>query len=413
MIDVRAATLVAEREMREQLRGRALWLSTAIIVVAVVLLIVLPKVLAGGPPTYRVGVTSSASDTVKSAVAAAVRSTGAHVELVPIADRAAAAEGLQAKGSTHLDIAVVTSGAPNANADSVLVDRALAAGSTQGKSLAAQAIARAVSIADAIASHDVPPATAKALTEPTPLPIDHLRPAPTSKGQRAVALVGAIVFYILVLSYGMRLVTGVVQEKATRVIEVILSALRPVDLLAGKVVGSAVLVFGQAAVLAIAALVSGRAVGSDVLAGSGAADVVVAFVWIVLGYFLYATLFTAAGALASKAEDAQSVSLPLQIPLLVGYLVSFTVLGSDTPNVLVRVLAYVPFTAPMDMPALAAMGGATPWQIAVSMLLTLAAIAATMRLAAVLFNRSVLRTGQRLKARDVLRQSRSGTPSTT
>lgn len=406
MIDVRAARLVAEREVREQMRGRTLWLSTAVILIAVVLLIVLPKVLAGGPPTYRVGVTSSASDTVKSAVDAAVRSTGAHVELVPVADRATAAKGLQAKGSAHLDIAVLTAGG-----DSVLVDRALAAGSVQGKALAAQAIARAVSVANAIASHDVPPATVKALTEPEPLPIDHLRPAPASKGQRAVALVGAIVFYILVLGYGMRLVTGVVQEKATRVIEVILSALRPVDLLAGKVVGSAVLVFAQAAVLAIAALVSSRAVGSDVLAGSRAADVLVAFVWIVLGYFLYATLFTAAGALASKAEDAQSVSLPLQIPLLAGYLVSFTVLGSDTPNLLVRVLAYIPFTAPMDMPALAAMGAAAPWQIAVSMLLTLAAIAATMRVAAVLFNRSVLRTGQRLKARDVLREQRSGAPS--
>jgi ABC-2 type transport system permease protein len=407
VIDVRAARLVAAREVREQMRGRALWISSAITVVAVCLLIVLPTVLAGGPPTYRVGITPSASDTVKAAVTAAVRSTGANVELVPIADRAAAAAALQAKGSTHLDIAVLSAGG-----GAVLLDRALPPGSTQGKSLAAQAVARAVSVADAIAAHDVAPATAKALTDPTPLPIDHLRPAPTSKGERAVALVGSIVFYILVLSYGMRLVTGVVQEKATRVIEVILSALRPVDLLAGKVVGSSLLAFGQAAALAVAALVSAHAVGSDVLAGSGGADIAVAFVWIVLGFFLYATLFTAVGALASKAEDAQSVSLPLQIPLLVGYLASFTVLGSDTPSTFVRVLAYIPFTAPMDMPVLAATGGATPWQIAVSMLLTLASIGLMVRLAAVLFNRSVLRTGQRLKARDVLRE-RSGVPSTT
>lgn len=406
MIDVRATKLVAGRDVREQARGRALWISTAITVLAVVLLIVLPKVFAGGPPTYRVGVTSSASDTVESAITAAVRSTGANVELVPVADRSAAITGLQAKGAAHLDIAVLTT-----DGNRVLVDRAFSPRSTQGKALAAHAIARAVSIADAIAAHNVPPATAMALTDPTPLPIDHLRPAPASKGERAVALVGAIVFYLLVLSYGMRLVTGVVQEKATRVIEVILSALRPVDLLAGKVAASAVLAFGQAAALAVAALVSARAVGSDVLADSGAADIAVAFVWIVLGFFLYATLFTAAGALASKAEDAQSVSLPLQIPLLVGYLVSFTVLGSDTPNMLVRVLAYVPFTAPMDMPVLAATGNAAPWQIAVSMLLTIATTVVAMRLAAVLFGRSVLRTGQRLKARDVLRE-RAGASST-
>ncbi|HXR42673.1 MAG TPA: ABC transporter permease, partial [Acidothermaceae bacterium] len=266
------------------------------------------------------------------------------------------------------------------------------------------AIARAVSIADAVEQNSVAPNVARALTNPTPLPIDSLRPAPASAGKRGVAVATAIVFYILVLRYGFGLLMGVVQEKATRVVEVVLSAVRPVDLLAGKVVGSAVLVLGQAALLAATVLVSARAVGSDLLKSSGAAAIGVAFVWVVLGYLLYSALFTAAGALASKAEDAQSVGLPLQIPLFVGYFASFTALGDGTPSVLVKVLAYIPFTAPMDMPVLAATGGAAGWQIAVSMGIIAVAIVVTMRVAAVLFSRSILRTGRRLKARQILRE---------
>jgi ABC-2 type transport system permease protein len=417
VIDLKGARLVAARDIREQARGRALWISLAITVVAVVLVVVLPKVLASGPPTYRIGLVSTAvssatpalaatsvpsTETLRQSIEAAVTSTGAKAKVVAVSGRDDAAARLRQGGDAHLDIAVVTGG----DGDRVLVDRAFPAGSTERKALAADSIARAVSIANAVAAGDVSPATAQALTNPTPLPIDHLRPAPAPAGKRVVALVGAIVFYLLVLRYGFGLLMGVVQEKSTRVIEVVLATTRPIDLLAGKVLGSAVMVFAQAAVLAAAALISAQAVGSDILKTSGASAIAVAFVWVVIGFLLYSALFAAAGSLASKAEDAQSVSLPLQIPLFIGYFSSFTVLGSGSAGTFITVLAYIPFTAPMSMPVLAATGGAEPWQIAVSMLITVAAILATMRLAAVLFSRSILRTGGRLKARQVLAEAR-------
>jgi len=406
-MSVNAVKLVAAREVREQLRGRALWISTALSVIAVALLVIVPKALAGGPPTYHVGVTASASGDVKAAVADAVESTGAKVTIVSIAGRDDAEAELRSGDSRHIDIAVLTAGV-----GTVLVDRAFSPDSTARKSLAARAIARAVSVANAIEASGVPDSTARALTNPAPLPIDHLRPAPASSGQRGVALAGAIVFYILVLRYGFGLLMGVVQEKATRVIEVIVSAVRPVDLLTGKVVGSTAMVLSQAAIIVATVLISARAVGSDVIAAAGAGAIGVAFVWVVIGFLLYAALFTAAGSLASKAEDAQSVSLPLQIPLFVGYFASFTALGGDTPNTLVRVLAYIPFTAPMNMPVLAATGGATSWQVGLSMAITVAAIVIAVRVAAVLFNRSILRTGRRLKARDVLREGRRASQAT-
>jgi ABC-2 type transport system permease protein len=408
VINLDAAKLVAAREIREQARGRALWISLAITVVAVVLVVVLPKALASGPPTYRVGLATSSGAaatapseaTLRQTIEAAVARTGASAKVVEVSDRDDAATRLRQGGPAHIDIAVLASN------DTVLVDRAFPADSTERKALAVDSIARAISIANAISANHVSAATAQALTNPTPLPIDHLRPAPAPAGKRAVALVGAIVFYLLVLRYGFGLLMGIVQEKATRVVEVVLSTTRPIDLLAGKVLGSAVMVFAQAAVLAATAVISAEAVGSDILRTSGAAAIGVAFVWVVIGYLLYSALFAAAGSLASKAEDAQSVSLPLQIPLFIGYFASFTVLGSGTPTTLVKILAYIPFTAPMNMPVLAATGGAAPWQVAVSMLITVSATAVTMRLAAVLFSRSILRTGRRLKARQVLAEAR-------
>jgi ABC-2 type transport system permease protein len=408
VINLDAAKLVAAREIREQARGRALWISLAITVVAVVLVVVLPKALASGPPTYRVGLATSSGAaatapseaTLRQTIEAAVARTGASAKVVEVSDRDDAATRLRQGGPAHIDIAVLASN------DTVLVDRAFPADSTERKALAVDSIARAISIANAISANHVSAATAQALTNPTPLPIDHLRPAPAPAGKRAVALVGAIVFYLLVLRYGFGLLMGIVQEMATRVVEVVLSTTRPIDLLAGKVLGSAVMVFAQAAVLAATAVISAEAVGSDILGTSGAAAIGVAFVWVVIGYLLYSALFAAAGSLASKAEDAQSVSLPLQIPLFIGYFASFTVLGSGTPTTLVKILAYIPFTAPMNMPVLAATGGAAPWQVAVSMLITVSATAVTMRLAAVLFSRSILRTGRRLKARQVLAEAR-------
>lgn len=402
MIDLRATKLVAEREISEQMRGKALWISTAITVVAVALLVVLPHALAGGPPTYRVVVSGASSSAVTTSIDRAVVRAGARVHLATAPDRAAAVAALRTKGAGHADIAVDAS-----HAGSVIVDQAFPAGSTDTKALAAQAIARSVATVNAVAASGLSPHAAQQLTNPAPLPIDHLRPAPGGRAKRIVAFAGAVLFYVLVLRYGIGLMMGVVQEKSTRVVEVVLSTLRPVNLLAGKVVGSSLIVFVQGALLVGTALVSAAAIGSDVLAGSGAVAIVVAGVWIVLGFLLYAALFTAAGALASKSEDVQSVGLPLQIPLLVGYFVSVTALGSGSASGFLRLLAYIPFTAPMDMPVLASTGGAGPVQVLISMLITAATIVITMRAATAIFHRSILRTGQRVKLRNLLREART------
>lgn len=402
MINVAAVRLVAEREVREQARGKVLWVSTLISMIAVAALVVLPHVFSNGTPTYRIAVTGSPTGGVRAAIEDAVASTGARPVLVPAADRAEAAQLLQSKGKQHVDLAVLSAKAGTV----VLIDQAQPADSTTRKALAAQAISRSVATAEAVAASRLSPSAAQALIAPRPLPIEHLRPLPGDNTDKGVAVAGAVLCYLLVLRYGIGLLMGVVQEKSTRVIEVVLSTVRPIDLLAGKVVGYSLLVFAQALLLVATALVSAASVGSTVLHAGAVRTIVETSVWVVIGFLLYAVMFAAAGALAAKAEDAQATGAPLQILLLVGYFVSFTGL-SGSPSVLVRVLAYVPFTAPMDMPVLAASGGATAWQVVLSMLLTVVAIVVCTRLAAAIFARSVLRTGQRVKVRQLWRERRT------
>jgi ABC-2 type transport system permease protein len=402
MIDARVAGLVAEREVREQARGKVLWWSTALSMIAVALIVVLPHVLAGGTPTYRIALSGKPSAAVSAAVAAAVQSTGAKPVLVTVDDRSAAAELLQAKGKTHVELAVLVSG----DSSSVLVDQAQPADSTTRKALATEAVARNVATALAIDESGLSASAARALVDPRPLPVDHLRPIPGDNTNRGVAIAGAILFYLLVLRYGIGLMMGVVQEKSTRVIEVVLSTVRPIDLLAGKVAGYSLLVFAQAVLLVGTALVSAASVGSTVLHANAVRTIVEAAVWVVIGFLLYAVAFIAAGSLASKPEDAQAAGAPLQIVLLLGYFVSFSGLGSS-PGALVKVLAWVPFTAPMDMPILAAAGAASTWQVVASMAVTMAAIVVCVWLSAAIFGRSVLRTGQRVKVRQLWRDRRA------
>lgn len=397
MISPSQVRLVAEREVREQLRGKPLWISTAITLVGVVLAIVLPHVLASGTKTYDVGVVGQPTSAVRSAIEQAARNAGARSQVHVVADRAAATEALHAKGAQHADIALDLAGT-----GSVIVDRAITPGSTDRGALVAEGIARSVAVAKAITTSGVTTAQATALLDPQPLAIDHLRAAPASSAHRGLAVGSSIVFFVLVIGFGTAVLTGVVHEKSTRVVEVILSSMRPVNLLAGKVAGASLLVLAQGALLVVAALLAATAVGSDVLAGSGAGAIVAAGVWIVLGFVLYAWLFAALGSLASRVEDAQSIAFPMQIPLFVGYFASFTAIGATTPSTLVTVLAYVPFTAPMDMSVLTATGVVAWWQVAVSMLITLATTVLAARVASTVFARSILRIGQRVRLRTVL-----------
>jgi ABC-2 type transport system permease protein len=127
-------------------------------------------------------------------------------------------------------------------------------------------------------------------------------------------------------------------------------------------------------------------------------------VWLVLGYAFYCWLFAAIGSLVERQEQVQSVAFPVQLPLLFGYIISFTALGASSPSALSIVLAYLPPTAPFVMPVLFALGQVAWWQVVASGLITAAATIGMARLAAVIYRRAILRTGSSVKLKEVLRR---------
>jgi ABC-2 type transport system permease protein len=133
--------------------------------------------------------------------------------------------------------------------------------------------------------------------------------------------------------------------------------------------------------------------------------VVWAVVWFVLGYAIYATAFGALGSLASRAEDAQSVTGPVTVALIVGYVVSLAAIGNPTAT-WATVVSLIPLTAPLAMPGRIAMGAAAWWQPALAVVLTLATVVGLVYVGGRLYVRAILHSGSTLSLRDAWSPSR-------
>jgi len=177
---------------------------------------------------------------------------------------------------------------------------------------------------------------------------------------------------------------------------------RPIQLLTGKVLGIGLVAFAQAALIVAVALVLSAAVGSSLLHGTGPLVVVTTLLWLVLGYSFYCWVFAAAGSLAQRQDQVQSLAFPLNIPIIFGYIISLTAAASGSPSELIKVLAYLPPTAPFAMPVLVGFGAVTWWEFLASVLISIGGTFAVARLATSIYTRAILRTGKRVRISEVL-----------
>ena len=181
---------------------------------------------------------------------------------------------------------------------------------------------------------------------------------PTTASSWRSASPSAILIYLALLTTGQLVAQGVVEEKATRVVELLLATIRPWQLMAGKVLGIGVLGLIQVAVIAGFGLGAALATGALSLSLSAAGGTIVwLVVWFVLGFLMYALAFAGAAALVSRQEDAQSVVLPIMMLLIVGYVIGISVLPADPGSGFVEMLSVIPVFAPTLMPMRLAIGG--------------------------------------------------------
>ncbi len=394
-MNYQSARLVAEREIRERGRSTSLRVGTIISLLVVAAAVAIPALRQSHRPTFKVGVVGPISAAARADLIDAGTTVGANVQLSVQPSEADAREALKAK---HLDVAYISG-------ERLVVAKGYSASSTSKLALYVQEAASSLSVQAAVERAGIPPDQAAAVTHPPPLPVVALKPVPKNGTQRITTFYGILLLYVLIQQYGYWLLLGVVEEKSTRVVEVLLSTVEPQELLVGKSVGIGLLALTQGVLLVVTALLVGAATGSDLLKGSAPAAVGAALMWFVLGYIFYCSLFAAGGSLASRTEDAQNIAFPLQLPLLIAYFLSFPVLFSGNASTLITILAYLPPTAPLAMPALAAVGKASALDVAISAVITLIGAVLLMRVAAKVYNRALLRTGRRLKVREVLASS--------
>ena len=380
--------LVARREIQQRGRTRVFAITTIILLLAVAGGVALPAIVSGKSGPERVGVVGGNPAALTGIVIEAGRLVGTRTIAVPEPSVAAAAAALR---SGDLSAVLVSD-------TEVLVKQVPLGGASGDLGTLAQ-LAGLSKLIQAV------PGAAAAVRNGVALPVRGLEPPTTPLSSRLIGLFTIVIVWMLISIYGSQIAMGIGEEKSSRVVEVLLASVRPVQLLIGKVLGIGLLALGQAAAMVIVFVAAGFAAGSSLVHGAALGIVLTGGVFAVLGYAFYCTAYAAAGSLVSRQADVNSTILPVQLPLILTYALSFTVIYANGASQFYHVLGFLPPTAPIAMPVLYAAGDVPLWQVALSAVLTAAGTVWMARLATRIYSRSILRTGPRIRLRQALRDN--------
>jgi ABC-2 type transport system permease protein len=382
-----AVRLVAERELREGMRSRA-WRISLAVQVAIVVGIAIVSVLTGGedgPSKREVAVSGPAGAAILATARDDQAAYGIELEAERVPDHAA---GRRAVESEDVDAALgqsdLITGEDPDPALVALLDSAFR-----------QRLGEARLRADGLTRGQIEDAL-----EPPPLQTREIETG-EGEGGSALAYIGALLLYIAILTFGYAVSSSVVSEKSSRVVEVVLSAIRARHLLAGKVIGVGLLGLVQIGTIAVAGLAIAVPAGAVSLPPSTAETVALVFVYFVLGYAFYGCAFAGAGSLVSRQEDSQSTTTPLLVTLIAAYIATNAALD-DPDGTLAQVGTFLPPMAPLVVPGRAALGALPAWELALSLAIMLISIFVVVRLAGRIYERSVLRFGAPVKLREAL-----------
>ena len=388
----RAVWLVMKRELNTRLRTRSFVIGTVVMLVLLLGYVGFQTSLAGSADKSTVGLTGQATGIARQLQVEAAQS-GRQISTVTVTDPA---EGRKQVEDGDLDALVSGSAAKlTATYQSSLDD--------QLRKVLDQ-VAQQQVLDGVLSSAQLEPADVMAQVDGTHVQDDPISPEPADHTQRlVVGLIVAFLLYISIITYGMMVAQGVVEEKSSRVVEILLASVRPWQLLLGKVIGLGLVGLTQLVILAAAGLVAASVTGVFTLSGFATGAMLWGLLWYLLGFLLYATIYGALGSLVSRQEDTQSVVGPLNIVLIVGFVTGFNLLLQDPSGTATKAISLVPLFSPILMPARIATGAAAGWEIALSLGLTAALVALLTWLGGKIYGNSVLRIGSRIKLSEALR----------
>jgi len=383
--------LVARRDFWVRIRERSFLIST-LINIGVISILVLARASSavGSGPSFDLGSVGSSSIATGASQLGRDAQPPIPIEVHAFPDQAAANAALR-----------------DGSVDAVVVGNELIGFSDIPDVLSSlvQASARNSAVTAMLDRHHVAQNERDAANDPTPLTLAVLQPAPPHRSENAaVAFVGVLLLYGQLFGYGIWVASGVIEEKASRVVEMLLSAIRPKQLLLGKIIGIGAL--GLAQLIVISSFAIGLAFATNAIDVSssafGAAGLVIG--WFILGFAFYATLFAAAGSLVTRMEELQNVIVPINLTILVSFFISIGAL--QDPNGRLQVIASIlPTSSALAMPVRIVLGAAPAWQIAVSLVALVGSTVLLVPFAARLYSGAVLRTRGRVRIREAWRSA--------
>jgi ABC-2 type transport system permease protein len=295
------------------------------------------------------------------------------------------------------------------------------AGLTSQSVIAVRTAATQLAIADRLERAGIDPAQAGQLLAPTAFDLQPVDPDATDPDELygpnyIIAMAMVILTFTAIVTYGSWVATSVAEEKSSRVMELLVTAATPRQLLAGKVLGNGfggltqyLVVLGAALIgFVVQGVVAERLFGNDAtsLTNLELSALLPFGLLFIPGFLLYCTLYAGLGSLASRQEDVNQVTGPMLFVGMGGYFAAF--IGINTPDAgWVQALSLVPFFSPYLLPARAVLtGNVAAWEWAVAGVLMVAFLLAAIWVAARIYSAGVLLYGQRGSLRNVWRAVR-------
>lgn len=344
-----ATRLVAEREVKSFLRMKGTWIGLGVILVLLFASSVLPRVFAGEP------------DEVATVGPAAVKAlAGADLRVREVATTAAAEKLVREE---DVEAAIVPD--------------------TTGKSATG---VRVVAL-------DAPPTDVVAALATAP-PVDLLEQSAVNKNEQQIVIQVFAVLFLMFAMGGAAIAQSTVTEKQTRIVEILVSTVPVRALLAGKIIGHALMTLGQVAVIAVAAPIALSLGDHRELLGIVGPALGWFVPFMVLGFVLLATMWAVAGSLVSRQEDLGS-SMGLVMLLVLGPY--FLVIFFQDNATLMTVLSYVPFSAAIAMPVRLFADEAQLWEPLVALGILGGSVVLIVLLASRLYSGSLLQTGGKVR----------------
>jgi ABC-2 type transport system permease protein len=380
--------LVAGREISTRIRDKGFLVGSAVLIVLILGMLVFQVAINSGSDTTRIGVVGG-SAAVTEALQTQGDALGTDVEVIAYDDESTARTAV---GGGDVDAALLS---PAGRQPELLVEsgggqtETLVQGAVQGMSMSQQ-------LAESGVQLQSPPEVEVVALDPN---------ADADLEAAVVALVGVVVLYSLLILFGQFVAQGVVEEKSSRVVELLLATMRPWQLLAGKILGLGLLGLAQMLVIAVIGIAGALTFDVVDLPGRLIGTVLTVIAWFVLGYAFYASVFAAAASLVSRQEDLGSVITPASLLLVVGFVISIQA-AQDPTGTLSTVTSFIPGLSPLVMPVRQAAGGAEWWEVITSVVLMLVSIAVIVRVGGRIYSGALLRTGGKVKLREALQAER-------